>query len=154
MPHQPCTARNAKGEPCKSTSVGPDGLCAAHRKTLDGTGFGGPQPGSGRPRKLKPQDVLRAYLDEKGEELGQAVFGVLVRLMASQDEMVRLRAAVELGNRMWGRPAQAVELSGSVETTITPMGRLALEDPDLARLADEWSDRLVALDAGTVRGSG
>jgi HEAT repeat protein len=117
------------------------------------TGFGGAQPNSGRKPKPRPREVLERFIAEEGERLGQAYFGVLLEGMRSSDEQVRIRAAVELGNRLWGRPAQAVELSGAVES-LMPAGRLAVESESVRRLADAVRDELMARDARPVRSSG
>ncbi len=56
-----CTARTQKGEQCRNAALKGHMVCIAHaeRKVKEARGFGGPQPNSGRPKKLKPMDIER-----------------------------------------------------------------------------------------------
>lgn len=63
-----CTATTKKGAPCRAPAVaGTDPpTCISHSpKDVQGKlGFGGPQPGSGRPRLPSPTEVARGIIEE------------------------------------------------------------------------------------------
>jgi hypothetical protein len=61
-----CGKPTKAGGKCKNPPVKGKQHCVGHlsRKEKEALGFGGPQEGSGRPRKLRPSDVSRRLLEE------------------------------------------------------------------------------------------
>lgn len=149
--HKKCTQLNKQGSPCRSTSVGADGLCRAHRIALGKqekpVGFGGPQPNSGRPRKPSMTQRIQEII----EPHAPSIFGVMIRNLKDPDPYVQLKAAGMLADRLYGRPRQAIELTGEVDHHLVEMGRASVEDADVQRLTDDIRSRLVLLDTGDVR---
>lgn len=92
------------------------------RTTRESLGFGGPQPGSGRPRKLRAIDVLKERMEqdidrvlaplfealraEKSVVVGQ---GPTAHVETVPDIPTRIAAARELLDRGYGRPKQVVD---------------------------------------------
>lgn len=76
-------------------------------------GKGGPRPGSGR--KPKAATILKAKLaDFAGDALRAFKFNVQLMDDATQPMNLRQAASREIMDRLWGKPKQAVEHSGSV----------------------------------------
>lgn len=148
--HKHCRATTRAGAPCKSTGVGPDGYCNAHRIAAGlrekPEGFGGAQANSGRPRKPRPDQVVLDILRERAAE----IIGVQIGLMrAEYPPDVRLRASQGLADRLWGRARQAVDITGEVDHTVSAVGRSVVEDPEMRRIAGELAARLVVIDSDT-----
>jgi hypothetical protein len=143
-----CTATTRNGQPCHATP-GPDGYCIAHRprNPEEPRVFGGAQPGGGRPRKPRLRDELEKYLAENAERLNRAYWANLFRAMDTDDERVRLQATVELGNRLYGRPAQSVDVAMSGAPPVLA-GRLVIEDAEFRQLAVAMRDRVLELEGG------
>jgi hypothetical protein len=66
-----CTGTTKKGAPCKAAPLKGQRTCLAHadEKTRDFTGFGGTQPGAGRPRLPRVHERMAAWMDEHLEEV-------------------------------------------------------------------------------------
>ncbi|HET7053661.1 MAG TPA: hypothetical protein VFI09_07085 [Solirubrobacterales bacterium] len=60
-----CTARTKAGAQCRNGALPGQLVCLSHadRKIKKSAGFGGAQPGSGRPRKLKPAEVEQRLME-------------------------------------------------------------------------------------------
>jgi len=91
-----CKALNAKGEPCRSTSIGSDGLCAAHsgRAPL-GTAEAG-RNGAERSAEVRRKRVEER--DRRAEEASMSLGQLLkVRALERREELVRalIDAAVQ-----------------------------------------------------------
>lgn len=123
MGERRCTAKTKAGKPCRSTSVRDNGLCFAHQpeEVRESHGFGGPQPGAGRPRSPRVVDVLRerieADIDRWLQPLEDALTadrGVVVgdgphaRVEFVPDHGKRLKAQEQAFDRAFGRPTQPV----------------------------------------------
>lgn len=117
-----CSGVTKAGKPCKSTAVLEEtGTCLAHApQELRGSrGFGGPQPGSGRPRSPRAVEVLRQKLeaqiddwwqvleDARSAERGLVVGdGPSARIEYVEDHSTRLKAFHAMFDRAIGKPMQ------------------------------------------------
>lgn len=65
MSRRTCTAKTLKGTPCKAAPLKDKDCCLAHadHETRGSTGFGGPQPNSGRPRLPRPSEVAQQLIE-------------------------------------------------------------------------------------------
>lgn len=76
------------------------------------TGHGGPRPGAGR----KPGKVSKAKIDiaERAKRYGEAALLTLAEIMTDADapHSARVSAANALLDRGFGKPMQAVEMTG------------------------------------------
>jgi hypothetical protein len=105
-----CTALNAKGEPCKSTSVDETGLCATHAgKTSLGTAEGAllGARASVEVRRKRAAERKRSALDWMAvavEEHGREIVEVYLQAMRKGD----WRAAEALMTRIYGKPEETV----------------------------------------------
>lgn len=117
-----CTSTTKHGNPCKAGPLHGTGKCISHtsKEVQRRAGFGGPQPGSGRPAKPKAIDMLRERIEAEidrwlrpFEEGLLADRGVVVGngpkayVDYVPDYPTRLRAAAEALDRVYGRPAQS-----------------------------------------------
>lgn len=61
-----CGKPTKKGKPCRNPRVKGKKTCMGHLsgKDKESMGFGGPQPGSGRPRNARPTEVMRRLVEE------------------------------------------------------------------------------------------
>jgi hypothetical protein len=141
MSRPKCTAKTKKGKPCRATPRQDTGLCNAHspKEVQESAGFGGPQPGAGRPRTPRPSEIarqivernqvvlLRPYFRTLGYELhddwtltplegGGAIkyvwAGPDAPAVAMLDLGAQMEAAEKLQNRIYGRPRQQLEHTG------------------------------------------
>ena len=144
-----CSAQTKRGTPCKANALKDTDppVCMAHsdEEVQESAGFGGAQPGSGRPRKPTSIDFLRewfqehegALLDTLTEAL-TAQRGVVVgngpsaELEMVPDHETRLRAFREALDRFYGRPRQAVEVTGEdggpIQTSGIDLSGLSVEE--------------------------
>lgn len=79
---------------------------------------GGPRPGAGRPPGQPNRDTAarRAALADLLSDQVETAIATLAELAASaQSETARLSAATAILDRVYGRPAQAVDLAGQVD---------------------------------------
>lgn len=154
-----CTGTTKKGHPCQANPLHGTDRCLAHsdREARESVGFGGPQPGAGRPRVPGPTEVarqvveanvvalLRPYFEAVGLELHDDLStssceGPVKYVWAGTDEpalaMKDLGAAIgaveKLLDRIYGRPKQQTELTGAGGGPVTVEHGL-----DLAKLSDE-----------------
>ena len=102
-------------------------------------GHGGPRPGSGR----KPGKVSAAKLDiaERAKSHGEAALLTLADIMADPEapHNARVSAANALLDRGFGRPMQALEMSGKDGGPI--------QHEEVARDADAFAGRMAGLAA-------
>ena len=127
---QRCSATTKAGNPCKNPVVLETGTCIAHapREVVESRGFGGPQPGAGRPRTPKVVEVIRERLEAQAEEYLKpvedalkATRGVVVgdgahaRIEYVEDHATRLKAFRELMDRGFGKPTQYVDVTSREE---------------------------------------
>jgi hypothetical protein len=118
-----CTATTKAGKPCKATARHDTGLCNAHspKEIQESSGFGGAQPGAGRPRNPRSVDILRERIEENIDRWLQpledgltADRGIVVgdgqhaRVEYVADHGTRIKAHREGFDRAYGRPTQPV----------------------------------------------
>lgn len=144
-----CTAKTKAGKRCRNAAV-VDGVCLSHapRNVKEERGFGGPQEGSGRPRKPTPDDVLRERIEENIDKwlapLEAALTEgkpVLTWSQAEGEHSIEWVVDPELGmkamkfafERAFGRPRQQVELTGDTEIKVSH----DVDDPEVRELAHE-----------------
>jgi hypothetical protein len=164
-----CSGTTRKGTPCKARPLGDGDRCLAHadEETRGSMRFGGPQPGSGRPRvpgstdlqrelvELHAVAVVRPYfralgLDVAGDgtvtplEHGAIVVGRDkdggVHACTVEDLAAQIAAAEALLNRVHGKPRQALEHTGAGGGPIE-----VARSVDLRKLTDEELDQLEEL---------
>lgn len=157
-PKRRCKATNAKGQPCRSTSVGPDGYCASHgHRTGVGTAEGGRKAAQAAARartersqaraakleeaRLGLAEVLKLRALERREEIAQA----LITAAIQQRDVSALRL---LYDRTEGKVADRLDLNSD----ITPEERAWIDQMrELAKLPsmtdEELRQRLEAREA-------
>jgi hypothetical protein len=90
---------------------------------------GGARPGAGR----KPRAVRNGTAIQQAEQLIKDrlpdIIGKMVALTEDPDKGVRLKACIYLTDRVWGKPTQAVEMSGEAGEAIRI--RVEYADADL-----------------------
>jgi hypothetical protein len=122
MADQPrtCAGTTKAGDPCRAAPLTDARFCLAHsdEETRDRTGFGGSQPGAGRPPLARPSDVARRLIEENvavvlaphfralGVNVVQGVDGLALEPIAgggaklhgtSKDGLVRVSGHDDLG---------------------------------------------------------
>jgi hypothetical protein len=143
-----CSATTRKGQPCKANPVLGTDRCMAHQdeEAKQSVGFGGAQEGAGRPRRPRATEVLLQRIEENIDFVIGPMFEALVaeRGLALQvkgggmevgyvpDHETRLRAARDLLDRAYGRPRQAVEVTGEdggpIQTSGIDLSGLSAEE--------------------------
>lgn len=160
-----CSGTNKKGEPCKAPVIVGTDRCIAHssRELQETAGFGGAQPGAGRPRRPREIELIEQVAEEYRDELRR----VLVEGLTAEapvvvggnskdahvemvpDHRQQLATFREIVDRLHGRPKQMTELSGPDGAPITVASTF-----DLSRLSVEEKRSLLELlekaDAGTM----
>lgn len=123
-----CKAKTKKGKRCRNAATIGD-VCIAHapRNVKDERGFGGPQPGSGRPRLPRPHEVLRQRIEDDIDrwlaplEAALGASKPMQTWSASRGEHKIIYVAdPELGMKatklalqlVYGKPKQPLELTG------------------------------------------
>lgn len=122
-----CTSTTKAGNPCKSPPLTGTTHCISHapRETKVSAGFGGPQPGAGRPRAPRAVDVLKERIEQDIDAVLNPLWAALdatsglvvgngstAEVEVIPDFRTRITAARELLDRAYGRPKQATEISG------------------------------------------
>lgn len=66
MTRRRCKAKTKRGTPCMAAPLSDSDFCISHapEEIRGSTGFGGAQPGSGRPRNPKPSEIARKLIEE------------------------------------------------------------------------------------------
>ncbi len=122
--------------------------CIQHDKDLpDSARIGGPQPGSGRPRKPRVVDVILASITERAGEIDAGLWeatkaeravvvgnGPTAHMEMVPDWPTRIAAYRELMDRGHGKPKQSSEVTlvtkDAIEAAIEQMeAELAANDP-------------------------
>lgn len=143
----PCHGTTKTGKPCKAAPLKGTDRCISHssKETQASVGFGGAQPGSGRPRQPR---VTEVYADELHRRVSEHVDDLIGRLVAialdaertvvvgtgpnarteiAPDQALQLAALRELNDRILGRPKQTSEITGpnggAVEVLSVPVAR-------------------------------
>ena len=153
MAKRQCKGKTKKGTPCKAAPLKDSDFCLAHadEETRESTGFGGSQPGAGRPRQPRAIEVIRERIEQDIEQVVGPLFealeaerGVVVgagenaTLEMVADWSVRLSAIRELLDRGYGKPRQTIAHTGVEDGP--PIG-VELSS-DLADAAHEFLDRV------------
>lgn len=142
-----CKATTIRDEPCKSPSVQANGFCVAHQpqEVKDSIGFGGAQPGSGRPRRPREIELYQEVATEFQEEIRQALRDGLTAKRSVvvgngpdahteevEDIPTRLKTVDMIADRLHGKPRQATEISGPEGHPLTTN---IISDPEIAEAA-------------------
>jgi hypothetical protein len=132
MARRRCKATTQAGVECRAAPLRDSDFCIAHDEEARGrTGFGGPQPGSGRPPKAKPSEVLREQIEAEVARFLRPIFdaleaeaavvvghGASARVEMVPDHRVRLQAVRDALDRVYGKPKQTQQIQGGD----TPVG--------------------------------
>lgn len=145
-----CHAITKKGTACKAPPMEGKDHCISHapKKTQESVGFGGSQPGAGRPASPRAVDVLRdrveADIDRVLHPLWEALAadkGIMVGLGQGEsmvefiaDHTVRIAAARELLDRAYGKPKQATEVTGADGAPVVGFDPKRLTDEELRQV--------------------
>jgi hypothetical protein len=147
-----CAGKTKKGKRCRSTSVRDNGYCFAHQpeEVRKSHGFGGPQPGAGRPRKPRVVDVLRQRIEQDIDHwLGPLERGVVAErgvvvgdgptahVEYVDDIPTQIKAHREAFDRAFGRPTQPVaDVTESIDDEIRDMlAEMDAKDPQRRAVA-------------------
>lgn len=133
MAKRQCKGKTKTGAACKATPRSDTGYCNAHssKEVQESSGFGGAQPGAGRPRNPRAVDVLRERLEANIDAVLGPLFDALEAdrglvvgagenavLESVPDWDARLRAVKEVLDRAYGRPKQMLEHTGAGGETL------------------------------------
>ena len=123
MAKRRCSAKTKKGTRCKTPPMKDSDTCIAHadKQTKASKGFGGVQPGGGRPPAPRAVDVLRERIERDIDVVVDPLFDALsadTLVWAGErdaesvpDHKTRIAASRELLDRGYGRPKQETEIS-------------------------------------------
>lgn len=154
-----CKGTTKAGQPCPTIPLNPGTIvegyvmsgdyCRGHEPSLVEAklnipkGMGGPQPGSGRPRKPRAVDVLKDWMEAHIDEVLAPLLDGLsaeksvvvgngkgAHLETVPDRALRIQAARELLDRGYGRPKQTVD--AVVVSDEDLLERLAMMEGELA----------------------
>lgn len=150
MSARKCKGTNKTGKPCEANPRHDTGYCNAHspKEVQESSGFGGSQPGAGRPPTPRAVDVLRERIERDIDRvldplwdaldakrgLALAVKGGGMEIGYVPDHETRIKAARELLDRAYGRPKQQTEISGPDGEPLR-VDLSGLPDEDLEALA-------------------
>lgn len=130
-PARTCAGTNKQGNPCKSTAVGESGFCRAHDESLPPEQrFGTPEQAGIAGASPKPHvpgviEEMRRQVESRIDEVLAPYFEALTGAQLTTthegevvvsdvaDLAARIAAAERLLDRVYGRPKQATELSGT-----------------------------------------
>lgn len=110
----------------------------------------------GRPATPKLLDLIRQEVEERADEILAALFEALKAersygagesIITQTDHAMRVKAAVELLDRVYGKPTQRTELAGDAGGPIRIQPLEAISDPELIRDATKLRTRLSQLQA-------
>lgn len=176
-----CHGKNQQGKPCGAPPFKPGTIvkgikvsgkwCSRHDEDLpENARIGGAQPGAGRPRKPRVVDVMREKLEENIDlmidpylqQALQAVnripkvidpkTGEITEWEEIPDYKARIAAVEKLLDRGYGKPGQALELTGRDGNPIE-VDALAFTDPTVRKAADEYARRVGNARADGTSGS-
>ena len=152
-----CKGTSKAGEPCKAPPLADTDTCISHspREVQGRAGFGGPQPGSGHPRRPRPSEIAQQRVEAAIDQVLDPYFRALgivgweddgtpildtsagamevgrsntgqVFLTSIADLGARIAAAEKLQDRVYGKPKQALEHSGPEGSAID--ARVEIDD--------------------------
>ena len=135
-----CQAINRAGERCGAAPLVGTEYCSAHNPVAPAsTRFGSPEQATragvqgGRPPNPRVTEVMRHRVEEQVE----AVLRVYFDALTSPDEVIRLRAAEALLDRVYGKAKEEVALTGEGGGPIELEQRMNISDPETRRLAHQ-----------------
>lgn len=124
-----CTGTTRKDTPCSAHPLKGRDVCISHasREVQESLGFGGSQPGAGRPPTPRAVDVLRERLEKNIDVVLEPLFDGLfankgmtislkgggMEVVETPDHSTRIAAVRELLDRAYGKPKQATEITGA-----------------------------------------
>lgn len=152
-----CTGTTKAGKPCSATPRKDTGTCNAHapKEVRESAGFGGPQPGAGRPRSPKAVEILRERMEANADRYLQpledgltADRGVVVgdgdsaRVEFVTDHGTRIKASLAILDRVYGKPMQFHDVTTREEESEV--------DREIRALLEQMDQR----DAPSLNGNG
>jgi len=163
-----CHAITKKGTACKAPPLEGEDHCISHapKEKQASVGFGGAQPGSGRPSAPRAVDVLRERIERDIDRVLDPLWdalaadkGVVISLGGGEttvehvtDHAIRIAAARELLDRAYGKPKQAVDVTtGDEPLSSSP---LVVLDPELREQARALLRRAAGARADQSGGTG
>jgi hypothetical protein len=132
-----CVGTTKKGGPCDSWPLPDSDRCISHspKEVQESLGFGGTQPGAGRPKLPKPMDLARQLVERHAIAILRPHFKALGLMLEDdgsttlldhgavvvyqgeattiEDLAAQIGAARELLDRVYGKPRQQTELTGA-----------------------------------------
>jgi hypothetical protein len=152
-----CKGTTKVGKPCRVAPLKGGDHCLAHsdEKTRDSARFGGPQPGSGRPRaphavealRQRIEDSIEAWIAPYEEAVKNAVLHAThegkVHVSDVPDLGARIKAAEAAFDRAYGRPRQVQEIVGAEGGPIR-VSEEAFADPKTRKALHELVRRVGA----------
>lgn len=124
LPKRRCAGTTQAGKPCRAEPRKGRETCLAHasQEERQSAGFGGPQPGAGRPPRPRVIDLYRERVAAEADEWWQVLTdareaqravvvgdGEHARLEFYDDHPTRLKAFRESHDRVFGKPMQFVD---------------------------------------------
>jgi nickel-dependent lactate racemase len=99
-----CKGTTQKGNPCKTAPLKDSDYCLAHgdQETRDLVGFGGSQPGAGRPAKPKPSEIARELVEEHIEATLRPHFNALGYEIVLDENGAHLTEKANGGAKLYG----------------------------------------------------
>lgn len=115
-----CSGTTKKGKPCGARPLNGTDRCLAHsdEETRESVGFGGAQPGAGRPRVPTPVEIARRLADENELAIQRPYWRALgydVRLGPDGPYLVEL--VDDDGNRVGGVKLHGTSKEGTVRVS-------------------------------------
>ena len=108
QPSRICSSITGSGQQCRAAPLQGSDRCLAHsdQKTRDSTGFGGAQPGAGRPTAPRATDVLKERVEAELDRWLAPFEDALGAVSSSgePDHRTRMSAASQVLDRVYGKP--------------------------------------------------
>ncbi len=110
MSKRACKGTNSRGKPCKAPPLKGTDACISHSpKDVQGkAGFGGSQPGSGRPRLPTPTEVARDLIEQNIAIILRPHFRTLGFEVETGEKGVVLVPLAEGGAKLYGESREGV----------------------------------------------
>src|SRR5688500_15349112 len=102
MAKRKCTGTTRTGKPCRAAPLADGDTCLAHadEETRGSMGFGGPQPGSGQPRKPTATEAARGLIERNIAALLTPHFRVLGYDVVDTDDGLVLEPVPDCGAKL------------------------------------------------------
>ncbi len=124
MPEARRERRKCAVEGCRAHPLRTGDRCLAHDEAARvSVSFGGPQKGAGRPARPKPHEVLRQRIEDDIDSWLQPLAEARSATTPDgrPDYSIRLAAAREAFDRVYGKPTQRSEVQHEGEMTIVEL---------------------------------